>query len=169
MIFTGDRMTNGIDIENDDGWFKVFFEENFNYYDNYEVIVEIAENARPSQRDWFYSGNEFLKFSNDEFGKAMSNSLNPLIEEEAEKRIDTALRQGFLDGMNYSHVEIHVSKNNHDKPKIILDGEIEGVRAKKNIRHADFYLDGHTEYTIFDPEIVEITDQHVTLKFKKDL
>ena len=162
-------MADGIEFEHDDGWFKVFIEEKFSFYDNYDVIVEIAENAMPTQRDWFYSGNEFLKFSNDEFGKAMSYSLNPLIEKEATKRIDTALRQGFLDGLDYSHVQIHVSKNKNDKPKIILDSEIEGVRAKKNIRHADFYLDGETEYTIFDPELVEITDKHVTLKFKKDV
>ena len=156
-------------ITEDKGHFKVFFPQRFyGFDDQYDVIWDMSKKAAPTDRGWFDYGEKFVDCGDSKLGKALSDAIDEVVEEKLTEYMGIALRQGFLDGMMYTHVGIHVSVKDDDKSTVIMESEIEAIEAKRDIAHLDLWIDGQMDYTIYQPELVEETDTHVTLRFKKD-
>jgi len=168
-ISTGDVVKIEPKIVENKGRYKVFFPYKFYAFDEeYGVIYEMSKNAAPVNRDWFDYDEQFVECGDSKLGKAMSEAVNELMLEKLHKYMGLALRQGFLDGMMETRISISVSTIN-DKSNIIIQSEIEAINAERDIGHIDLWVDGELDYTISQPSLVEETDTHVTLRFKKDI
>lgn len=168
-ISTGDMMEDKPTINEDKGHFKAYFPRTFvGYADEYDVIYDMAKNAAPTDRNWFDYGERFVDCGDSKLGKALSDAIDEVVEEKLTKYMGVALRQGFLDGLMETYIEMHVSTLNDEHNTVKIGSEIEAIDAERDIAHIDLWLDGELDYTIHQPKLVEETDTHVTLRFKKD-
>jgi len=156
-------------ITEDKGHFKVFFPQGFyDFDDQYDVIWDMANKAAPTKRGWFDRDEQFVWLGDSKLGRSMSEAISEIIREKLTEHMGIALRQGFLDGMMSTHVAIFVSTINDEKSTVTMQSEIEAIDAERDIAHLDLWIDGELDYTIYQPKLVEETDTHVTLRFKKD-
>jgi len=161
-------MNDLVKVEKDGDYTNVLFREQFiGIMDEYDDVYDIAKNVRSTQRDWVDLDQKFFDCGNSELSQAMNSILNPIIEAEVVKSSDTALRQGFLEAVLNTSLEFHFGYEDGREPAMIIESEIDGITARRELKGTFLYEDGQCDYGLHLPEIVEENDDYIILKFRK--